>query len=100
MIAYLRENSRDNDVVMGGADLAFGLGFDSNLLSDGRFGYYTGKRPRYIVSDSAVESSWADSKIHVPEFYEYFPRILKEEYSLTYQNAAYKVYERVTKPPA
>lgn len=100
MIAYLRENSRDNDVVMGGADLAFGLGFDSNLLSDGRFGYYTGKRPRYIVSDSAVESSWADSKIHFPEFYEYFPRILKEEYSLTYQNAAYKVYERVTKPPA
>lgn len=94
MITYLKENSGESDVVMGGADLAFGLGFDFNLISDGRFAYYTGKRPRYIVSDSAVESSWAASKVHFPEFYEYFPRLLKEEYRLAFENAAYKVYER------
>jgi hypothetical protein len=79
---------------MGGADLAFGTGFDSNLVSDGRFGLLTGKRPRFIIYDSAVESSWLDSRVFFPEFYEYFPRLLRDEYQLAYENAAYKVYER------
>lgn len=94
MIAYLQEKMTADDHVMGGADLAFGLGFDANLIADGRFGYYTGKRPRFIVYDSAVEGSWADSKVHFPEFYEYFPRLLKEEYTIAYQNSAYKIYEK------
>ena len=94
MIAYLRENSGESDAVMGGADLAFGLGMDSNLIADGRFGYLTGKRPRYIVTDSAVENSWSASKIHFPAFYEYLPRLLTQEYKITYENAAYKVYEK------
>jgi 4-amino-4-deoxy-L-arabinose transferase-like glycosyltransferase len=92
-ICYLKEHSGENDVVMGGADLAFGLGFDANLVSDGRFGYYTGKQPKFIVSDSAVELSWQESKIFFPEFYEYFPRLLSEEYTVVYENAAYKVYK-------
>jgi len=94
MISYLKENMTGDDVVMAGADLAFGLGFEANLLADGRFGYYTGKRPRFIVTDSAVDSSWQDSKMFFPAFYEYFPRLLSEEYRLSYENAAYKVYER------
>lgn len=94
MIAYLKAGAGANDLVMGGADLAFGLGFSGNLVSDGRFGYYTGRRPKFIVSDSAVESSWRESKAHFPEFYEYFPRLLDAEYRLAFQNAAYKVYER------
>ena len=94
MIDYLKTNSSESDVVMAGADLAFGLGLDANLLADGRFGYNTGKRPRYIVTDSAVESSWAESKGHFPGFYEYFPRLLSEEYKIAYENAAYKVYEK------
>jgi Dolichyl-phosphate-mannose-protein mannosyltransferase len=93
-IAYLQENMTANDNVMGGADLAFGLGFDPRLIADGRFGYYTGKRPRFIVYDSAVEGSWADSKAHFPEFYEYFPRLLNDEYRVAYENAAYKIYEK------
>ena len=79
---------------MGGADLAFGTGFDSNLVSDGRFGYFTGKRPKFIVYDSAVEGSWQASRVLFPEFYEYFPRLLRDEYELAYENPGYKVYER------
>lgn len=93
-VAFLKQNSGANDIVMGGADLAFGLGFDSNLVADGCFGYYTGKRPKFIVYDSAGETSWQDSKTFSPEFYEYFPRLLNEEYRLAFENAGYKVYER------
>jgi 4-amino-4-deoxy-L-arabinose transferase-like glycosyltransferase len=98
MIAHLKLNSNQNDVVMGGAELAFGLGFDSNLIADGRFAYYTGKRPRYIVYDSAVENSLQSSRTTFPEFYEYLPRLLSEEYEIAYENAAFKVYERRTAP--
>jgi len=94
MITYLKQNTGQSDAVMGGADLAFGLGFESNLIADGRFGYYTGKRPRYIVTDSAVDLSWQESKLFFPEFYEYFPRLLRDEYRVAYENEAYKVYER------
>lgn len=94
VIEYLKTNMGRDDFVMGGADLAFGLGFDANLIADGRYGYYTGKRPRYIVSDSATELTWQGSKKFFPEFYEYFPRLLADEYRVAYENAAYKVYER------
>jgi hypothetical protein len=93
MIAFLKERSGDGRLVMGGSELAFGLGFGSNHVADGRFGYYTGKRPGFIVFDSAVENSWKDSQKHFPEFYDYFPRLLSEEYNLAYENAAFKVYE-------
>jgi hypothetical protein len=83
-----------NDYVMGSSDLAFGLGFEANLIADGRYGYYTGKRPRYIVYDSATEMTWRESQKFFPEFYEYFPRLLAEEYRVVFENAAYKIYER------
>lgn len=94
MIDFLKRNSSENDLIMGGAELGFGLGFPKNHIADGRFGFYTGKRPEFIVYDSAVENSWQDSKIYFPEFYEYFPRLLSEEYRTAYQNDAFKVYVR------
>ncbi len=93
-IAFLKENSGDGGLIMGGSELAFGLGFDTNHVADGRFAYYTGKRPKFIVYDSAVANSWKDSKTHFPEFYEYFPRLLREEYFVAYENAGFTVYER------
>ena len=94
MIAFLKQNSTENDLIMGGAELGFGLGFPKNHIADGRFGLNTGKRPKFIMYDSAVENSFADSKIHFPEFYEYFPRLLSEEYRVAYENDAFKIYER------
>ncbi len=93
-IAFLKENSTENDLIMGKSDLGFGLGFPKNFIDDGEFAYTSGKRPKFIVYDSQVESSWQDSKIFFPEFYEYLPRLLKEEYKLGYENDAYKVYIR------
>ena len=94
MIAFLKENSTENDLIMGGAELGFGLGFPKNHIADGLFGFRTGKRPKFIMYDSGVENSWQDSKTFQPEFYEYLPRLLKEEYRLAYENAAFKIYER------
>lgn len=94
MVEFLKQNSTENDLIMGGAELGFGLGFPKNHIADGRFGFYTGKRPKFIITDSAVENSYQDSKHHFPEFYEYFPRLLNEEYQIAYENAAFRVYKR------
>jgi 4-amino-4-deoxy-L-arabinose transferase-like glycosyltransferase len=93
-VNYLKQNAAEKDVIMASSDFGFGLTFPDNLVDDGRFGYYTGKRPRFIVYDSAVEISWQESKEFFPAFYEYFPRLLQDEYKLVYENAAYKIYER------
>ena len=79
---------------MGGAELGFGLGFSDNLIGDGRFGFYTDKRPKFIVFDDAAQSSWEESKDFAPELYEYIPRLLSQEYTLVYENPAYKIYVR------
>ncbi len=94
MISFLKENSTENDLIMGGAENGFGLGFPKNHIADGLFGFQTKKRPKFIVYDSAVENSWQDSKNYNPEFYEYLPRLLNEEYRIAYENDAFKVYEK------
>jgi hypothetical protein len=92
-VEFLKQNVGANDLIMGEAGLAFGLGFPPNFMSDGRFGYYTGKRPKYIVYDSSVELSWRESKEFAPHLYEHLPRLL-EEYQIVYENKAYKIYQR------
>ncbi|MGI8884686.1 MAG: hypothetical protein ACR2IA_10640, partial [Pyrinomonadaceae bacterium] len=91
---YLKQNAGEKDLIMASSDFGFGLGFTDNLVADGRFGFYTGKRPRFIIYDSAVHSSWEESKEFFPAFYDYFPRLLQDEYKLVYENAAYKIYEK------
>ncbi len=93
-IAFLKENSTEKDLIMGKSDLGFGLGYPKNFTDDGEFAYSSGKRPKFIIYDSQVESSWQDSKNFKPKFYEYLPRLLKEEYKIGYENDAYKVYIR------
>lgn len=93
-VDFLKQNAKSEDLIMASSDFGFGLGFSENLVDDGRFGFYTGKRPKYIVTDDGVKTSWEESKEFFPEFYEYFPRMLSEEYEVTYENAAYKVYAR------
>jgi 4-amino-4-deoxy-L-arabinose transferase-like glycosyltransferase len=93
VITYLKENTKENETIMGGPELGFGLNFSDKLIGDATFGMRTGKRAKYIVCDSAVELSWREAERFNPEFYEYLPRLLKE-YDLVYENPAYKIYAR------
>lgn len=93
VIAYLKENTKDNETIMGGSELGFGLMFLDKSIGDANFGMKTGKRAKYIGYDSAVELSWREAEKFNPEFYEYLPKLL-EEYDLAYENPSYKVYAR------
>jgi len=93
-VDFLKQNAGKDQTIMATSDFGFGLNFPKNLVDDGRFGYYTGKRPEYIVYDDSVKNSWLESKEFFPEFYEYFPRLLSEQYEVVYENDVYKVYKR------
>jgi 4-amino-4-deoxy-L-arabinose transferase and related glycosyltransferases of PMT family len=93
-VEYLNQNAAESDLIIGGAELRFGLKRFDNHISDGAFGYFTGKRPTYIVYDPGVEDSWKDAKVFFPEFYEYLPKLLSQEYEVVYENTVYKIYKR------
>jgi hypothetical protein len=97
-VQYLNENATAKETILGGSELRFALDTSAKHYSDGSFAFYTGKRPEYIVYDPGVEDSWKDSKTHFPEFYEYLPRMLNEEYKIAYENTAFKIYVRRNKP--
>lgn len=90
---FLQENVAENDLMMCGSDIAFASGFPKNYLVDGRYGYYTGKRPKFLIYDSSTENSWRGAKETAPQLYEHLPRLL-QDYEIVYENAAYKVYQR------
>ena len=94
MTEYLNANAKNGELVMGGSELIFGLDPQVVHVADGRFGFYSKKRPEFIVTDSAVEDSLEQSERLFPAFFEYFPKLLREEYAITYENAAFKVYRR------
>lgn len=91
---FLNENAADDELIMASAEARFALKPTANHITDGTFAYRTGKRPKYIVYDPGVEDSWNDSKIYFPEFYEYLPRLLNDEYRVAYENTAFKIYVR------
>ncbi|HEX8638923.1 MAG TPA: hypothetical protein VF692_12720 [Pyrinomonadaceae bacterium] len=93
-VAFLKQNAGEKDLIMAGSDFGFGLGFPPNLVDDGRFGFNTGKRPQFIVYDDQVKTSWEESKKFFPAFYDYFSRLLRDEYEIVYENAAYKIYRK------
>jgi 4-amino-4-deoxy-L-arabinose transferase-like glycosyltransferase len=92
-VKFLRENTKDNEMIFGSPTLGFELGFQENLIGDPKFGMTTGKRPRILVFDDESRNSWQESQKFYPEYYEYLPRLLNEEYKIIYENAAFQIYE-------
>jgi hypothetical protein len=51
VVDAVRAHARGRDLIMGSAELAFGLGFDASLVDDVRLGFHSGRRPQVIVLD-------------------------------------------------
>ncbi|MBA3439459.1 MAG: glycosyltransferase family 39 protein [Pyrinomonadaceae bacterium] len=91
-VDFLKRNSNENTLVMGTADLGFGLGFDSNLVDDYQLGYRSGKKPDIFVIEEVYEEAISGNKTHRPQLYYHVMRTLQDEYRLVYDQNFYKVY--------
>jgi hypothetical protein len=84
---------------MGSAELGFGLGFDEHLIDDSYLGYYSGRRPDFIVVDEIYALSFQGSQVERPAIYAHINKLLTEDYKLVYDQALYRIYAS-TRPAA
>ena len=92
-VAFLRTHR--TDLIMGGAELGFGLRFPDNLLDDERLGYHSGKRPDLIVIDDRYRRDWNVMRSGHPEVYRYIERLTTQEYRVIYSRGTYTILERL-----
>ncbi len=90
-VATIRSYLPPNGVVMGGSELGFALGFGPPLVDDRYLGYLSGKRPDVFV----VNEYYGGPMGHSPrmrEAWQVSRMILKDQYHLVFDNAAFKIY--------
>ncbi len=93
-IQFLRSNAGPSSLVMGSTELAFELGFDANLVDDIRLGYYTGKKPDFIVVDEIYEDAFKGVGTQDQVVYQHVVDLLAHQYRPVYDQAHYKIYAR------
>jgi hypothetical protein len=93
----LRQQSSDSGLTFGSAELAFGIGF-THLMDDLRLGYYTGKRPDYIVVDPTYRELFASMKVREPHVYQYINVMLNEQCRVLRDDNSYSIYDCREKP--
>ena len=94
-LQFLANHAMPSSQIVGGAELAFGRGFDARLIDDPRLGYYSGKRPDFIVANSLYYGWFSRSQTRYPEIYDHIQRVLSTSYQEVFHNASYTVYQRV-----
>jgi 4-amino-4-deoxy-L-arabinose transferase-like glycosyltransferase len=92
---FLKRNAKPGDLIMGSGELAFELGFDGQVLDDARLGYYTGKKPEFIVLEAHYRYFWLPTlEAYEPKVYRYIMDLFKNKYEVVYDqiNDPYTTY--------
>ena len=92
-VQFLEANA-GSALIMGSTDLAFHLGFDANLVDDIRLGYYSGKRPDFIVVDEIYEDAFKGIWTQDLTVYQYMMDLVTTQYHPVYDQGHYKIYAR------
>jgi hypothetical protein len=93
--AYLKQNTRPGELIMGSSELGFELGWKSNLVDDYRLGYRTGKRPDVVVLDkNRYQEFIPNLKVFDPKAYAFTTGLLAREFHEVHRNDGYIIYFR------
>lgn len=93
-VNFLKSRLNHSTLVMGSTELAFELGFNANLVDDIRLGYYTGKKPDFIVVDEIYEDAFKGVGTQDGVVYQHVLDTLANDYHPVYDHAHYKIYVR------
>jgi hypothetical protein len=85
VIQFLSSHARPNDLVMGSGELAFDLGFEGRVVDDCRLGFYTGKRPQFIVMEHQYYAMWIPTlSVYERQVSRYISKLLGDDYKIVY----------------
>ncbi len=93
-VEYLQRHATGADLIMASCDLGFSYGFKPNLDDDIFLGYYTGKKPAYIVVDEIYAGNIDGWKINEPAVHQFIVDRLSHEYKEVYDQNGYRIYKR------
>ena len=93
-VSFLNQHSDQNALIMGTAEIVFGLNARDTLLDDKWFGYNTGRIADFVVQDMRYDQEHLWAKTQRPEIYEHVKSLLSERYDKVYDHALYRIYAR------
>jgi hypothetical protein len=94
-LAYLEKSVPAGSVIMGSGEFGFGLGFDGGLTDDPALGYYSGKKPDFIVVDPLTyQENFKEFRRTEPHVYRHIMNMLAKDCARVYDQGSYQVYAR------
>jgi 4-amino-4-deoxy-L-arabinose transferase-like glycosyltransferase len=93
-IDFLKKNVQGDQVIMASAELGFGMGNFDHLIDDSRLGFYSGKKPDFIVIEEVYRSEIDSFKNRRPELYQFIQSRLTNDYTKVYDQNLYEIYAR------
>jgi len=95
-IDFLKSHLQPDGLVMGSAELGFGLNSFDQVIDDSRLGFASGKKPTFIVVEEVYSSEFESLKSKRPENYNFIVNRLTKEYELVYDRDFYQIYAQRT----
>jgi hypothetical protein len=89
--AFLKQHSNNKTLVIGSAEMAFGVGFE-RVIDDIRFGYYSGKTPDFIVMGYHYDGLMKLLEEREPAVYDTATDRLSHSYKQVYNHGSYQIY--------
>jgi 4-amino-4-deoxy-L-arabinose transferase-like glycosyltransferase len=99
VVRFLDQNAARSDLIVGPAELRFGLGFERPLSDDHRLGYYSKKQPEFVVVDRVYQRWFEHFRKQRPPIYAHIQLVLTT-YPLVFRNGSYNIYARPEKQDA
>jgi len=91
---WVQARLEPEDRVIAPAELGYVLGFDGSIADDVRLGFYTGLRPRFIVTSEWYRHWAGNSAQREPAAYNHIRNTLSGEYRCVLAKGEYIVYEK------
>jgi 4-amino-4-deoxy-L-arabinose transferase-like glycosyltransferase len=95
-IAFLKQSTTPRQLTVGSCELAFGLGFDANLVDDHRLGYFSHKAPDVIVVNDRYRELFERMKVYKPEVSVYVEDLLRRHFTKRYDHNNWQIYFRTS----
>ena len=99
-ISFLKQNLRDDQLLIGPGVLGIGLKYPPNLMDDFRLGALNGKLPDWIVINEWYENWFLGLKASEPPTYAFVRNRLANEFTTVYNQGGFIIYRRNQAPSA
>ena len=93
-VAFLKSQMHPDSLIMGSAELGFGLNSFDQVIDDSRLGFASGKKPTFIVVEEVYTTEFEGLKTKYPEIYRFIGNRLSKEYELAYDHEFYQIYKQ------